>query len=722
MTPALRRIIIRIFVIVAYFSTVVLAIAGIQNQALESIVAFFGVCLAIFTSPPIDEWLETLFEERGASAYYVRKRVQEYWKQFIFQSREGENWADATVDNGQRQKPNLIERRLSFEGNSESQTLLQFFETAEKTALDTTCLVIQGGRGSGRTFELLQLANSLISRQDARLILYLNLYTWTAGCKAFDVWLSEAIAHEYNIVSWESQVLIERNHLVLLLDGFDDVHYKYRRHLIRALKKFIGERNAERNEEKNKLNKLLGMRDAIVIATGSVKENEVNEIKSDSTPKQLNTWLLVQHNKELKTELRLQQILSLEPLNEAQVTDRLLEFYGLELGSVLSRSIIEDLRSDTFVLHSLPLIDLQSMLSKEVSPLTSTTNEDKTEIKVWKDLFVKNYIQSRLKKLPSGHQTNDPYFPQSIDLQQLLHLTVKELKENKEENPGGILGQRNLFFLENVDISAKNGKPSHIFRGIVAIVSAVLFLLLYWFVFLISPVEPNNQTLIAGSIILTIFGLLYGWVSCSDSQTIHPKLRWYSTSGLISAILLSPLVGLMFHDASCKIYQHVCLQYESLVYSVFAFLIFLIIGGLDFGRRFMIVSRPNGGRQFLITSSLILSIFWVLFFFMFMLWPRAAAYSLDEADLRAMISNAIPYAVYWGAFLGLLSGIVFCHLLLRHFVMIRYVRTRYKAIGSFEQVFDYLVSIGLMYRLAGGYSFRHKGITDYFNGNSSAGN
>lgn len=111
----------------------------------------------------------------------------------------------------------------------------------------TRTLLILGAPGSGKTTALLDLAREAIARaeQDATLPIpvIFNLASWAVKRQAMAAWLVNEFNDKYYVARTVSQPWVEKNKLLLLLDGLDEVAAEYQNECIVALNVLRAEHN-----------------------------------------------------------------------------------------------------------------------------------------------------------------------------------------------------------------------------------------------------------------------------------------------------------------------------------------------------------------------------------------------------------------------------------------------------------------------------------------------
>ncbi|MBE9076253.1 protein kinase [Romeria aff. gracilis LEGE 07310] len=103
-------------------------------------------------------------------------------------------------------------------------------------------LLILGEPGAGKTTTLLQLARELVSRAEQNsyqlLPVVLNLSSWGSHQPYFGQWIVEELNAKYQVPKPVGRSWVEQQHLLLLLDGLDEVSLENREACVLALNQF----------------------------------------------------------------------------------------------------------------------------------------------------------------------------------------------------------------------------------------------------------------------------------------------------------------------------------------------------------------------------------------------------------------------------------------------------------------------------------------------------
>jgi DNA polymerase III delta prime subunit len=131
-------------------------------------------------------------------------------------------------------------QKLPFESDK-SFEWLQASDIFEEMGAGRTLLIL-GEPGTGKTISLLKLAERLIKQVEQNSSLpipvVLNLSSWSSKRQAISEWLVTELKGKYQVSKSLSTIWIKQEHLILLLDGLDEVDSKYQNDCVSALNKF----------------------------------------------------------------------------------------------------------------------------------------------------------------------------------------------------------------------------------------------------------------------------------------------------------------------------------------------------------------------------------------------------------------------------------------------------------------------------------------------------
>ncbi|MEM9953278.1 MAG: hypothetical protein AAF846_16855 [Chloroflexota bacterium] len=365
---------------------------------------------------------------------------------------------------------------------------------------------------------------------------------------------------------------------------------------------------------------------------------------------------------------------------------------------------------------------LQRLYHREVFKL-----EDKV-----RKVIIHHFIEDGLRNQPSNVGPLG-----EISRYQVLHWIATGMSERKQRvlDRGDVVfyledvGQQYVFATDDKEEGEKKRKEYH---GYVAFTSVLLFFMIYGTYLLILlaltnslQAEPFSPSIIGVvGILLLLFARSFGLHSNSstndeteDRTQLSYPVRWYGSAGASSGLFMGIIVSLIFFGVSQVIYGNISrepLRFEAAIVGLFAFALFYLLGGLELGRRYAIVARPEDGRRFLLITTIIASIAWLAFFFLFLFWPRTRFDLLTQAQIIEILPLAGLYSLATSLFIGIISALVFSHLYLRHLVLFRYLRRNNKLQITYQQVLRQNVDAGFLRQVGGGYIFRHRLIMDYF--------
>ncbi len=337
--------------------------------------------------------------------------------------------------------------------------------------------------------------------------------------------------------------------------------------------------------------------------------------------------------------------------------------------------------------------------------------------KILQEVIIHRYVQQSLRHQPDNIGPHG-----SVERDKLLEemATAMQRRRQRVLDDGDV-----VFYLEDIGLRMliqKNPRRMLQYKGLVALVTSVIFTLVYLaFALIVQDMRPE-VTLLVG-VLIVLFGRSFGWQSCGkpneDRTELTYPLRWFADAGLGAAIFMAFIVGMVFFEMTRIVYEGVNqppLLYESVVSGLFAFSLFLFMGGLELGRRYDVVARPYEGRRFLLITTLMSGGLWFVFFFLFMFWPRARFELLTNIQIQELVPAAGLYAAIAGTFIGFISGFVLSHLYLRHLVLYWYLGLQRGLRSQYSQVLDHNArpEIGILRKLGGGYVFRHRFIMNYF--------
>jgi eukaryotic-like serine/threonine-protein kinase len=175
----------------------------------------------------------------------LRSRVTEYWVDGLLKH---SLYNEVLISLGKRQIDKAVDAPWKY--------TVEVFGATNSAALDdrevsaiydaTGLLLILGEPGSGKTTTLLDLARTLLERArndiKERVPIVLNLSSWNKG-QGLTEWMSGELSEKYRVPRKIARSWIQRNHLLPLLDGLDEVETDIQPDCVAAINEFIDESN-----------------------------------------------------------------------------------------------------------------------------------------------------------------------------------------------------------------------------------------------------------------------------------------------------------------------------------------------------------------------------------------------------------------------------------------------------------------------------------------------
>ena len=232
-------------------------------------------------------------------------------------------------------------------------SILQVYDEADGA------LLILGEPGAGKTTLLLELARKLIDRaeqdEDALIPVVFNLSSWTIKRTTMRDWLIEELHDKYQVPRRIGKSWIDNEHILLLLDGLDEVTSVYRNACIEEINLFRRKHGlvptvvCSRSAEYHTLSSQLGLQLAVVIQPLNTQQIE-RYLRTVGKP--LEALRLA-----LQQDLSLQE-LATTPLMLSVLT---LAYHGMPLNKVLENNSLDAKRQQIFATY------VQRMLTRRAS-------------------------------------------------------------------------------------------------------------------------------------------------------------------------------------------------------------------------------------------------------------------------------------------------------------------------------------------------------------------
>ena len=142
-------------------------------------------------------------------------------------------------------------------------------------------LLILGEPGAGKTITVLELASKLVDRAEQdiaqRIPVVLNLSAWGYGKRTVDDWMVKELNIKYQVPKRVGQTWIEKQQLLLVLDGLDEVQDEYQEECIDAINTFHQKHGSEivvtsRLNDYQALSKRLNFQSAICLSSLTLEQ------------------------------------------------------------------------------------------------------------------------------------------------------------------------------------------------------------------------------------------------------------------------------------------------------------------------------------------------------------------------------------------------------------------------------------------------------------------
>jgi NACHT domain len=189
--------------------------------------------------------LQPLSQQEYRQQQVLLNKVKEYWIKGVL---ETSLHARVLIELGLQKRLDLAERPFS--------EVAEFPDTFGQALPSGTAainifdqmdagrtLLILGEPGSGKTITLLKLAEDLIARTEADLSqpipVVFNLSSWARKPKAIEEWLIQELDKKYKVPKSLGKSWVEKESLILLLDGLDEVKDEQRNACLQALNQFM---------------------------------------------------------------------------------------------------------------------------------------------------------------------------------------------------------------------------------------------------------------------------------------------------------------------------------------------------------------------------------------------------------------------------------------------------------------------------------------------------
>lgn len=187
---------------------------------------------------------ENLTPEERRQRTTLLSKVKGYWIEGVLNK---SLHTKAIIELGLEERLDAVER--PFQGLGEPEESRQILPTGTPATEvfneigEGRTLLILGKPGAGKTITLLKLAQELIARSEkdpSRLIpVVFNLSSWSSKQQTIADWLVQELLSKYEVPKTVGKDWVEKQQLILLLDGLDEVKADRREDCVQAINQFI---------------------------------------------------------------------------------------------------------------------------------------------------------------------------------------------------------------------------------------------------------------------------------------------------------------------------------------------------------------------------------------------------------------------------------------------------------------------------------------------------
>ena len=192
--------------------------------------------------PPLGQTPE---QDLAAQLEILRRRVKEFWVDGLLKH---SLYNEVLISLGKRQIDEAVNAPWKYRVEvSDAVSAGPLADRDVNAIYDATgLLLILGEPGSGKTTTLLDLARTLLDRArddiKERVPIVLNLSSWKKKQLLAD-WISGELSEKYRVPRKIARLWLEREYLLLLLDGLDEVEIALQPDCVTAINAFIQESN-----------------------------------------------------------------------------------------------------------------------------------------------------------------------------------------------------------------------------------------------------------------------------------------------------------------------------------------------------------------------------------------------------------------------------------------------------------------------------------------------
>ncbi len=612
-------------------------------------------------------------------------RVKESWiKGFL----ENSLHTNALIEFEVKNRPDAVQGAFDDVPVELDESFEELQDTAIYSEMGTgKTLLILGEPGTGKTITLLKIAQRLVARSEQDLSqpipVVFTLSSWINKQKTIAEWLVEELNNRYKVPPSLGKILIEREELILLLDGLDEVSEKHRDACVRALNQFI---------------ETHGVTDIVVCSR--VREYEA-----------------------LSERLKLSSAICIQPLTPEQVYEYLDEAGNqlIHLKTLLQQDKeLEEFASNPLILSVMSLA-YKGFTEEELCGLLSSPEHR------YKRLF-ETYIKRMFKR---GKKVKD--YPESQTRKWLKWLAEGMLKTSQT-----------IFFIEQLQPNwLKNKIQINLFYRIsvllmTAFMSGIIAIPISLILGILDQLSGMENgiiiVLILGVLRGLIVGLIFGIILALSRLEIKPveSIKWSwieAKKGLRVGVIFGVISGIFFglqgiFILSNPVTANAIGQYQ--VIGVQMMFLIIIFSNFSYGTLIYCMSRgfrgpeietrifPNQGMWKSAKSAVLLGLLGSLLVGLpagFIVAPILALMTGQNVGLATILPGLLGGGLY-GLFIGMIfGGLAACiqHLTLRFILYFnKYVPWNY------ARFLNYTANCLFLQKVGGGYVFVHRMLLEHF--------
>ena len=658
-----------------------------------------------------DEFGQSTLVERSISQNEYRQRktlvnkVKQFWIEGFLKP---SLYANSAIDLNWQNSPDAVLR--PFEGMADIPVELDesFEELSSTEILSQTgqgkTLLILGEPGSGKTITLLQLAEKLVDRSEADLSqpipVVFNLSTWGQKQQPIEKWLIEEFKDKYQVPKTWSEPWLERQQLILLLDGLDEVRADRRDACVRALNQFIATHNI----------------------TETVVCSRVKDYQA------------------LTERLQLSSALCLKPLSAPQVYSFLTKAGDSLTG--LKTLLQQDKELEQFAQTPL-ILNIMSMAYQGWSA-EKLLQQFRTSGDRYRHLF-DSYIERMLTRRLIG-QSKQIQYPTEKVLHWLSWLAKTMVNESKiifliEKMQPSLLESRSekrAYRIWNFMLPGLSVALSSILSF--GLIFTLVFMLIRWLIVERSEVLSygwtfgRSFTIGYGLTVGLTYGLIVGVMACLSSEIhLFEQMKWswqraksviipqVLIYGLIGGLSYAPIKGISFGLSEGLGFPlgfgpSLVLSYALSEGLCFA-LSFALIGGINSGMSSMEVKQrtiPNQGIWSSKRNSVRMGLSFGLIVGLIVGLNSTWNFGLNLEPhfvLSYALSFVLSFVLSFALIFALIFGGITC---IKHFNLRRILHRKGRIPWNYARFLDYASDRLLMKKVGGGYVFYHRMLMEHF--------